>query len=318
MRRPPFVLALLLLTAGCEALLGADFDRSLKDGGSLQGADGSAGGDDGDGTTPGGPKSDGGGGKKDGPSGDGNVPNAGRTPLDIFGAKLRVWLDAGKGAFTAGDGVSIISWNDQSGNAANGHVAGTGGGTIQLGKDQVNGLPAIVFDNDAWVLGDKSPDFGVNEDFYIAVVAAYSTLGPNDRFFFSRWSSMSRGYALYAGRQDNPAVGATLDASGIVMSSTTANTADGAFRVYALRRTAGSNGSAKLEIRVNGASTSAEMPYAPIPTDRPLAFGGAQEPNSVYSRFLVGSIAEIVVVQGTVSDTEAVDVETSLATKYAL
>ena len=78
-------------------------------------------------------------------------------------------------------------------------------------------------------------------------------------------------------------------------------------------------GNVTMEVRVNGVVTSADVPNGIAVTDpnRPLLFGGSMD-GAALDRFMFGAFAEIVVVQGTVSDQSLVELETNLRAKYAL
>jgi hypothetical protein len=330
-KRVAFVFCAVSIVVACDALIGADFDRSARDDGGASSGEAGAMGDAsgvvgpdgaalGDGS--GGGKVDGSGmGGADGSSGGGGDGSAsGRTPVQIFGVTLKIWLDAAKSVFTTGGNPVVVAWNDQSGNGANGTPYGSGGGQLTLVTNAVNGLPAIEVDGDGLNIGNKSPAIAMTDDFYFALVAQYTLFGSNDRFFFARYNTSGHGYGFFAGTQNSAATAASLDNSLSPVLSSLTSTADGKYRVYALRRTAGSGGMAKLDVRVNGASTASEVPYASTQTDdvRPLVFGANELPASQLVSFMMGAIAEIVVVQGTAQDADIVELETNLMSKYAL
>lgn len=321
--------AITTVASACAGLIGADFDHGAgangdgdgaasADGATAEGsvgADGAATSTDGGGATQDGKASNDGASQVDGAA-------TGRSPLDIFGPSvLKVWLDANKALFTGGGNPNVLAWNDQSGNMINGGPAGNGGGQLTRLSSDVNGLPAVQVDSDALTLGTKSPSIAATDDFYIGMVARYQTLGGSqDRFFFSRFSSFPRGFALYAGSQGSSATAGTIDVGGIVQKSPDGTTADNKYRVYALRRkNSASAGNVTMEVRVNGVVTSADVPNGIAVTDpnRPLLFGGSMD-GAALDRFMFGAFAEIVVVQGTVSDQSLVELETNLRAKYAL
>ncbi len=315
------------LASACAGLIGADFNHEESAGGGGEaGADGAFA--DGSVGSDGAPvAADGGTGMLDGKAaGDGSSTMdgaaTGRSPLDIFGpGVLKVWLDANKALFTGGGNPNVLAWNDQSGNMINGGPAGAGGGQLTRLTKDVNGLPAVQVDGDALSLGAKSPGIVATDDFYIGMVARYQTLGGSqDRFFFSRFSAAPHGYALYAGSTGSSAAAGTLDVVGITQKSADTTTADNNYRVYALRRTnSNSGGNVTMEVRVNGVVTSVAVPNGVAVTDpnRPLLFGGSLK-GAALDRFMFGAFAEIVVLQGTVSDQSVVELETNLRAKYAL
>jgi hypothetical protein len=323
---------LALVVSACDALLNANFDHAAGSNDGEGGAerDGASGGDlpPGSGSIDGAAASDGASGgqgdaatqKDAGTLTDGS--STGRSALDIFGpGQLKAWFLASKDVFTTGATPLVLAWNDQSGNAAHGGPAGAGGGQLtRLPSDpNLGGLPAVQVDSDALTLGAKSPSIAATDDFYIGVVARYTLLGgAQDRFLFSRLSSFPHGYALYAGSAAGAGIAGTLDANGIIQPSSNTGTADGHYRVYALRRTnSNSGGNVTMQVRVNGAVTSATIPNGTAITDpnRPLLFGGSLD-IATLDRFMIGAFAEIVVISGTTTDASINELETNLRLKY--
>ncbi len=325
----------VVATPACDALLGADFDHGsasngdLPDGAAGANADGAAngnGGEGGNGTKEGGPGSldasgSGADGAADARAGDGSGGTA-ETPADVLtSATLALWLDADKGVLTIGGSKQVTSWADQSGNHHDGAPFGAGGGDLQVNATQLNGHAAVQINGDAVSIGDVAPVVLATQDFYVGVVAEYTVLGMNDRFFVSRFDGFPRGFGLFAGTQNGSTVAGSFDPSGgVIEPSSVTGTADGKYRVYAIRRTAGSMGKAKLDIRVNGVSTSVLVPYPTLggQAGRPLMFGGSQQLSSTGSGFMIGAFAEIAMAVGTVSDADIQRIEAGWKTKYAL
>ncbi len=321
-------------TPACDGLLGANFDHGAASDGT-DGGDGAAGanadgaangnGSDGSGANDGSPGLvDGGSSGKDGAAdargGDGST--TAETPADVLtSAQLALWLDADKGVLTIGGGKQVMSWADQSGNHHDGAPFGAGGGDLQVNANQVNGHAAVQINGDAVSIGDVAPVVSATQDFYVGVVAEYTVLGMNDRFFVSRFDGFPRGFGLFAGTQNGSTVAGSFDPSGgVIQPSSVTGTADGKYRVYAIRRTAGSMGKAKLDVRVNGVSTSVEVPYPTLggQNGRPLMFGGSQQISATGSGFMIGAFAEIAMAVGTVSDADIQRIENGWKTKYAL
>jgi len=325
--------ACLLATPACAGLLGADFDQSAasnggggEDGGPNANAEGG-------GQTPGNGGSDSGksgfsedGGNLSNDAGgngtDGGNVGKSETPGDVLtSANLVIWLEADTGVLTIGGGKQVTSWADQSGNHNDGAPFGAGGGAVLLNANQVNGHAAVQIDSDAVSIGDSSPVVGATQDFYVGMVAEYTILGQNDRFLVSRFDGFPRGFGLYAGTQNTSSVAGSFDpGGGVILPSSVTGTGDGQYRVYAIRRTAGSMGKAKLDVRVNGVSTTVEVPYPTLAGQqgRPLMFGGSQLISATGSNFMVGSIAEIAMATGTVSDTDIKRIEDGWKSKYAI
>lgn len=327
-------IACLLLTPACEGLLGANFDHGGGSGDADGGADGAGASSDGatNGDGSGDNGKDGGAASRDGSVSSNDAATDGRasdgssgtaeTPADVLtSSNLVLWLVADKGVLTIGGGKQVMTWADQSGNHNDGAPFGAAGGDLLLNANQVNGHAAVQIDGDALSIGDAAPVIGATQDFYVGMVAEYTVLGMNDRFFVSRFDGIPRGFGLFAGTQNGSTVAGSFDPSGgVILPSTVSGTADGQYRVYAIRRTAGSMGKAKLDVRVNGVSTTVEVPYPTLGglAGRPLMFGGSQQLSPTGSGFMVGSFAEIAMATGTVSDADIKRIEAGWKTKYAI
>jgi hypothetical protein len=262
---------------------------------------------------------------------DANTPDAAPpwSPAALTG--LVLWLDPTQG-LALGDGgpdATVVSWADRSGKNNN----ATSAGNASILDAAINGLPALHFPGGGYatVADNASLQFGTG-DYTIAVVLRHTT--PAD----AGW-----GYGCIISKQlafPPPWVGPSLWANGetqtgallaqlayhqaFVTSGGTNYNNGQPFYVLEQRVNpaadagAGADAaSATLGLRVNGADAGAVV-GAPYGIDVSAVGAKAYLGGTTQSQNLVGDIAEVVVVKGSMSDADTAALEAYFKSKYGL
>lgn len=228
---------------------------------------------------------------------------------------LALWLDGSKGVTADGSG-NVSKWADQSGNA-NDAVQATANRQPSVVTPGINGKAVIRFNPPSVIYPYLSiPDAATlrlgTGDFYIAAVAKR----PADNAFLNCVLSKQNagapfaGYAIYL-NISAPHAGGQLDANNDILS-TGGPYGDGVARQFGFVRAAGT-----ATFRVDGA-TEGTLPATAVNSDAPgvpLSIGGVA-PTGLHP--LVGDLAELVIVKGTISGSDMAQIEAYLKAKYAL
>ena len=223
----------------------------------------------------------------------------------------------------------VSSWGDQSGANNNaGQIVATRQTTQVTGV--INGHPVIRFDgiHHALDVTDAASLQWGTDDFVIAVVANFknsATTGASYGLLYSKqletgpFPGPSLWGNLVVSGQTQPVFalqiqgGATYNAA--TPSSKPLN--DGNIRLYAGRRTGGTN----LEVRVNGAQAGVSVAASTInlsAVGQPLHIGGHLASDGSFGQALDGDIAEIVAVHGSSTAAQLQTLESYLMKKYGL
>jgi hypothetical protein len=240
--------------------------------------------------------------------------------VSTLGDRLVVWLDAGKSVEPRLGSLSM--WTDQSGrgNHAINPTAGSGP-TPALELDAINGLPAVQFaaDTDRLIIPDSaSLHFGLDDVIAAVVLKHQSAVAPYSRIVLSKPQPVEPfdGLGLLVNFEGGFGAGAQIAYRQLAVTYTppSGTFADNVARLYVFRRAENA-----LELRVNGRSvglTSALRGALPVDLTNAanLNIGG---PGSAFQA-LRGSIAEIVIVRGSVAGAELAALEEYLVSKYRL
>ncbi len=258
--------------------------------------------------------------------------DAGPFDPSQLGTNLVLWLEGAKGI--TGTGSNVATWADQT-SYHNDASGGTGGGAHQptVNATAINALPAVEFANATnnqqylQITDSASLEFGTG-DFAVFMVAQYTNPatgnGASQGTFYAKIAGNTTpiGPQLYGNA--GTGTGNTLDAQirsridltdNINSVGTTYN--DGMFHRIGIRR----NGSA-LEVWTDAVSASftpdagATVDVSATGSD---AFIGAQGAGGFGGGLrLLGGIAEVVGVKGTLSDGDVSNLDGYFKTKYAL
>jgi hypothetical protein len=228
---------------------------------------------------------------------------------------LVLWLDGSKGVTSDGSG-NVSKWADQSGNA-NDAVQATTNRQPSLVTPGINGKAVIRFNPPSATFPYLTiPDATTlrlgTGDFYITSVARRPVDNGSLGCVLSKQNAAGpyAGYALYV-NVSAPHAGGQLDANTNVLSSG-GPYGDGVARQFGFARATNT-----ATLRVNGA-TEGTLPATAVNSDAPgvaLSIGGIV-PNGLHP--LVGDLAELVVVKGTISGSDMAAIEAYLQAKYAL
>jgi hypothetical protein len=252
-------------------------------------------------------------------AGEAGAPAASFSPDQLPG--LALWLDASVG-ITANAAHAISGWTDRSVHH-NDAAQITAANQPVLVNQVINGRPAIHFNGQLSDARLDIPDsaslrWGTG-DFSLQIVAAYTnTLAATPRYgmLFGKFAELApyTGVILFANYPSDPVysgIGAQLDSNTQQLVSTTDNLNDGKPRLYGVRREG-----TTVTLQVNdtdGEVIRWDAPDDVSAPDRPVYIGsqpGIQD--------LIGDIAEIVAVSGTVSPADHAALTQYLMNKYAL
>jgi len=240
---------------------------------------------------------------------------SGFSPLSL--PNLALWLDASDTSTITLDGSNNVSeWRDKSGNARHASQATTTQRPSYTSSNQINGVNAPRFDGTDDFLATSNVTLGVMTIF--AVVTARWTVAENAAFFGQNWTtnkSVGRvgapGYDYVS--NDLRAVTNSFN-SGIAgpraIGPQPGGLVNGASMLVAARL-----GTADTTIRANGTNVSRVARNDPTTAiTLPLAIG---RPGSAYAaEYWNGMIAELVLFDRVVSDSELTAVETYLKAKW--
>ncbi len=235
---------------------------------------------------------------------------------------LALWLTSDTG--TVANGVNVTRWADQSGN---GNDASQPTQALQplLVQGALNGHSVVRFGsngtrNALQVADTASLQWGT-DDFVIEMVVRYTNTTGNILMYSKQqipvpyvgaglWGnqSLSTGSGIFAAQVEYQ--------SGYFASSSVGGLNDGMARLYGARRTGGTH----VEARINGMLVGAQVTPTVVDVSAvgiPISLG-LDAANQEQSQQLVGDIAEVVAVRGTVPTADVVCFESYLITKYAL
>jgi hypothetical protein len=238
-------------------------------------------------------------------------------PSDL-GDRLVVWLEADAGVVLSNSGIQ--TWADQSGLRNDAIPGGTKRPTLVM--NAIHDKPAVAFDGPAsdqfLTIVDASALRWGTGDFAVVAVASWTNAPSTNEYlgYGVIWSKTEspdpfRGLALFGndGIAGTGAVRAQLTID-MAVSTTAISYNDGRFHRVGARRTNGT-----LEVRADGTSAT----VANIATDID-SIGYRVMIGGRYGdlQMLAGQIAEIIAINGTLTDPELVQIETYLAEKYGL
>tara|TARA_R110000822_G_scaffold120614_1_gene254087 strand:+ start:341 stop:1111 length:771 start_codon:yes stop_codon:yes gene_type:complete len=236
------------------------------------------------------------------------------VPTDI--SNLAYWYSADSGITK--DGSNLVSqWDDRSGNARNVTQATAGNKPVYT-VNQVNGLPAIVFDgsNDFMSFGSSIFTNTSNITFFavakVTTASQYATL-------FSQYLTGALNAAAFQVCNNSGALKMQTDVSlpkGMYGSTTIPLST---YKCFTYRVAPWSNVATNTELWLNGVA------------ETETSYGGAGTPVLAAGNVYVGSfgvggptvtlnggIAEIVIYNANLSDSDRGKVESYLIAKYAL
>jgi hypothetical protein len=252
------------------------------------------------------------------PSPDAKLPSS--QAVTALSDRLVLWLDAGQGVEPRAG--SLSTWTDQSGrgNHAINPKAGNGG-TPGLVMNAINGLPAVQFeaDTDRLVVADStSLHFGLDDVIAAVVMKHKSAQAAYSRIVLSKQQPQSPfiGLGLFVNWDNGFGAGAQLVYTQVAVnySPPGGTFADDLPRLYLFRRAEN-----QLELRVNGRSVglnSALRSGSPVDLTNAASLNIGGQGSDFQA--LRGSIAEIVIVRGSVAGAELVALEEYLMAKYRL
>jgi hypothetical protein len=250
------------------------------------------------------------------------------TPKDLPG--LALWLDGAQGTTFDGS-AKLTSWVDQSGNANNATIVAPCVGPARAASS-LNGHDTLAFSGSAGVgacltIADAaSLQFGTT-DFGIFLVTRYTnvpaisgTSTTQSAVFWKKYLPGAPPQQLFTGviMYGNDTSKANLQVlqtnlSGNQVASTTASLNDNNFRRLGATRRA-----LDLEVWINGASDAkvvlATTTNVSEPA-QPLYIGGN---GAGAGGWLLGNIAEVVAVKGTLTNAQIVQLDAYLKAKYGL
>jgi len=246
----------------------------------------------------------------------GFVPDA--APLDpsSLGSRLVLWLSADSN-YTTDGGFAV--WKDRS-SAGNDAVQANGANIPALfdGGTGVNGKPALHFTGTEYLtIADSDSLQWAASDFTFFMVERHTNDTNLYGLLYAKWTDNGAdgypGFFLWADYPGNSAIVTRLDIPNAVFGD--AGTNDGVARVVGARR----NGT-DLQLWEQ-AQLAGEMPDSSIVN--PTEFNAAGLPAYIGGRpanvqALLGDIAEVIAVKGTVTDQELVNLQAYLRAKYKL
>ncbi|MEO8797374.1 MAG: hypothetical protein ABI551_05765 [Polyangiaceae bacterium] len=252
-----------------------------------------------------------------GPADGATPPNPGVDVASLRG--LALWLDATKGITLDASGAGIATWADQSPehNDLKFHEGSGARANGTLGAGGV-GATAIQFDGTtSYVISPSAKLASWSGDFYLAAVIHPNATSGFHNGIFSCYGpqpdvpgfTMTQFYV-----SDDHHACADVESDGYTDNVKSSALGDSAV-VVAFRRTG-----TKLEARRNGFVDKTETTVYTTTPKCTQAFVGAlpSDGTSATDAFFTGSIAELLVVQGSVSDTVAAGIEAELMSKYLL
>ncbi len=205
---------------------------------------------------------------------------------------LDVWLQANQGVVGGTDGVSL--WQDQSGNGNDFSVITPGSDPV-LVKDELNTLPSIAF-NAGGLKTDTGYDLSDNKTVFVVVQGDSVS---NTRFL----GHYGNGQLRFNNGKATAWLGSTPSNEPDVVANT----------YYALGYRFNNN----AQVAVNNGSMTTILDATPQfeSTDSTLTVGGVGYDNSGSSEF-GGNIAEVLVYNSALNDTEVQNVQSYLQAKY--
>jgi hypothetical protein len=257
----------------------------------------------------------------DGAPDDVSAPDAGFSPAS-FAPRLVLWLDSERAVGV--DGGRVGTWGDQSGNANHAAQAAIALEPTVLapGSDGgVAGHTLVAFNgNERLAIAENATLIWGKEDFAIVVVFRHTTPTNTFGLIVGKYDQATpfpgpNLYANYFAPTQTTQIAARVDGPHYVKSAASGLN-DGKIHVAAIRR-AGTS----VEVRVDGAPTV--NPEAGAPEGGAIDVSAPAAPITIGARpngsaGLVGGIAEIVGLRGSISDAEITQLEAYFRAKYGL
>ena len=247
----------------------------------------------------------------------------GFAPTDLPG--LSVWLDAMVG-ITYDAGNRVLVWGDRSGNANNAAPSSCTGPLRAAAS--LNGRDTLVFDGaaDCLRIADATSVQFAAGDFAVFVVLRYANapVFGNANAIASFWAKRIVGgnYAGVSmfGNTISPATTGKLElrqtnVTGNIATGATNNLNDNMYRRLGVAR----RGST-LEVYVNGAldGSQATTVIDVGEPGRPVWLGGEPDQGTSGTNWMVGNLAEVVAVKGSLTDAQIASLDAYLKSKYGL
>ena len=242
-----------------------------------------------------------------------------------LGTRLVLWLDAAKGvtsgAAVDGGGAAISGWADQSGMHNDAVDPVDAGPEPTLLANAIHGLPAVAFAGSTeFLMVPDAPTlhFGTDDLTAAVVVQHTSPASTGSRMFISKQTPgyPFTGLGLFGNWSSGFGAGAQLVYGSVaaVYAPDGGTLADGMPRLYVYHRTAD-----KIELRINGASVAEASDLIDggaidLTNTAAIHIGG----QGGASQTITGSIPEIAVIRGTLTNGELSSLEAYLLTKYGL
>jgi hypothetical protein len=255
----------------------------------------------------------------DADSGDGNVVCSAADVAAI--PDIALWLVGDSVVADASNAVA--AWTDQSGKGNNATQTTASLQPLWV-SNALNGHSVVRFGSGGTLNDLKVPDNATlqwaTDDFAVEIVFRYTGSSGEELIYSKQIQNPSPypGVGLF-GNNANVGAGAftvqVQDQSGYIAASSARTFNDGMSRLYGGRRTGGT----ALEARINGAAVGAVVTPTTVNVSAvgvPLSLG-LDEANGANQQ-LIGDIAEVVAIHGTLTTANLACLESYLMAKYAL
>lgn len=230
-------------------------------------------------------------------------PASAATPDQISGLKL--WLDASQGVTKDGstaavDGDTVQQWNDRSSGGYNATQL-TAGNRPAFKTNIINGHPVLRFNGSQNMVTSSFLDssFNTSFTFFIVTTTAYSGIEVSTSNTITKWYSGSINNFIANTDSLAPNQISISPREGESISNPTVET----FRYN------GTNATIHFNTNPNSVSTTGNLGLS-----GPLTIGSLSSGDFHY----IGDIAEIIIYNSALSDTQVGQIETNLMTKYGM
>lgn len=248
------------------------------------------------------------------------------TPASVTG--LQLWLDGSDastlydattgGSLVAADGA-VARWEDKSGNAR--HFTQSSSGSRPLRKtSQQNGKDTLLFDGSNDIL--IGSDFGdyVQSSQAATIFVVLKTLSTGRRHEIMSKQLADAGWRFLIESDNKATLFFDSDANNRTVVAASSTTTLSSYSVLAWRASGGSLTSS-VTMRLNGTtiSTSTSGSVQSVPdTSRPLVIGAGLGNSDTPYDSVNGNIAEIILYNAALSDTDRAAVESYLISKWGI
>jgi hypothetical protein len=258
------------------------------------------------------------------------------TPLELPG--LAGWWDASDTSTITASSGSVSQWNDKSSNGRN-VSQGSGAAQPTTGASTRNGLNVLDFDGGDFLLAATASDWTFLHSAKSVVFSVFRAGNTTDpEAFYVIWGTSltvllpTGANFLHDTRSSIPRNDALVHTSGPASSGPN-------FRVLHAQQNllpgnvwgqgtvvgdiANSTLASRSKIRLNGGSDLTGSWSGNVNTNtstprHPFAIGSAQDSSGVFAGHLVGSVAEVIVVNGELNSSEIETTEKYLLSKWGI